>query len=135
MNCVWGSSDISILPSNVDSGNEGGVRPLPACQTIYSQLIYPRVVRNISVIELFPLRVRIEVEMKTSESGTFTVDGLVCQRGFTARTADAVCRSLRKKQVSFETKIDWKETPTTGCHFQWAGDTTSVPCKFLLDTL
>lgn len=110
------------------------------CNNIHSLLTYQRKVINIQVTKDAPLRIKIDMELTSQHSSTikhnFTVEGMICHNGFDRNTAQAACRSQKKKLQMFSTDFEWEATDDTlndKCYFVYDNDPFIVPCDFVLD--
>ncbi|CAF4662410.1 unnamed protein product [Rotaria sp. Silwood1] len=103
-------------------------------------LCYQRRIVDIQVTKDAPVRIKVDMELKSQSSSTlkqyFSVEGMVCHHGFDRNAAQAACRSQNKKLQMFATNYQWKPSSTDlhdKCYFEYNEDPFIVPCEFVLD--
>lgn len=102
------------------------------CRNYHKVLLYPRTVTTISVINLVPLKVRASFYISQLNQ-SFSVSGMVCQRGFNSHAARTACRSLGHTKASFIKNFEINEQEV--CTFDYKNEHVQLPCRFILDRL
>ncbi|CAF4866915.1 unnamed protein product [Rotaria sp. Silwood1] len=110
------------------------------CSNIHALLSYQRKIVDIQVTKDAPVRIKVDMELKSQSSPAlkqyFSVEGMVCHHGFDRNAAQAACRSQNKKLQMFATNYQWKPSSTDlhdKCYFEYNEDPFIVPCEFVLD--
>lgn len=116
---------------------EGRDIGLSTCEKLYGLLAYPRVVQNVTVLRISPLRVRVHLLAQgPSQSIRFSVDGMVCQHGFDQNAANAACRSENFNHAVLVPNVTW-QPPAPGSGQECIMDTDNyksvIPCEFILN--
>lgn len=113
--------------------------PVSSCDQLYGLVAYPRVMTNITVIRTAPLRVRVHLLAQgPSTSIPFSVEGMVCQKGFDQQAAEAACRSQNFNNAVMVPNIQW-EASVAGLGQECILDTKAcksvIPCEYILHSL